>query len=161
MAKDRAILAKCSCVKFSSHRPGPSVSLPLQPLGWRPAYVPRDTQASSVNSVLWDTREKYLMGVPMPTAFPAPATSMAPVTPTQGSACVATTPRVHPVSGACQVSTVTPSQAVLMIASPVRALANQPVQPSQRVEMWCAHTALLVREDDDARAAKMAFLGIL
>lgn len=75
--------ATCSCVKSVSHRPGLSVGLPHQPLGWRPAYVPRDTRASSVNSVLWDTKEKYLMGVPIPTASPAPATSMAPVTPTQ------------------------------------------------------------------------------
>lgn len=50
------------------------------------------------------------------------------------------------MSDACQVSTVTPSQATLMIASPVHALANQPARPSQRVEMWCAHTAPLVRE---------------
>lgn len=60
------------------------------------------------------------------------------------------------MSDACQVSTVTPSQATLMIASPVHALANQPARPSQRVEMWCAHTAPLVREDDAVRAVKMA-----
>lgn len=59
--------------------------MPHQPLGWRPACVPRDTQASSVNSVLWDSKERHLMGVPMPAASPAPATSMAPVTPTQVS----------------------------------------------------------------------------
>lgn len=64
----------------------------------------------------------------------------------QGSACVATTPRAHPVSAACQASMATPSQAELMTASPVRALDSQPAPPSQRARRWCVHTAPWAKE---------------
>lgn len=89
------------CVKSSSPRPGPSKGLPHQPLGWRLARVPRDTQASSVNSVPWDTKERYLVGVPTPAASPALATSMAPVIPVQVSPGI---PSQGPFS--CMSSTV-------------------------------------------------------
>ncbi|GAB1286215.1 Laminin subunit gamma-3 [Apodemus speciosus] len=49
--------------------------------------------------------------------------------------------------------------ATLMIASPARALANQPAQPSQRVEMWCAHTVLLVRERRRCESCEDGYFG--
>lgn len=95
----------------------------------------------------------------MPAAFPAPVTSMAPVTPTQGSACAATTPRAHHVSAACQVSTATPSQARPTTASPAPALDNRPARPSQTAEKWCVPTARRAREGGAVRSVMTAFSG--